>query len=134
MIEAARSGADIFGSAAQSFLPRVLHPAHVGNPALVSILTDMAHVVGREGLIRQQFTALHRPDSLNTLEQVHVPALVLCGSEDQVAPVTLTQEMAQKLQNAELVVLPDSGHMVTLEQPNGTLAAVEQWLQRSSQF
>ena len=134
MIEAARSGADNFEGAARSFLPRVLHPNHLGDPALVSVLTEMARSVGKEGFIRQQLTALHRPDSLNTLEEVHVPALILCGSEDQIAPVTLSQEMAQKLQNVELVVLPDCGHMVTLEQPSGTVVAIKQWLQRSTQL
>jgi pimeloyl-ACP methyl ester carboxylesterase len=62
---------------------------------------------------------------------VHVPALVLCGAEDQIAPATLSKEMAQTIQDVELVILPDCGHMVTLEQPGGTVAAMRHWLQRS---
>ena len=35
------------------------------------------------------------------------------------------------MKEAELVILSECGHMVTLEQPGGTLAAVKRWLQRS---
>lgn len=131
MIDAARSGSNNFASAAQSFLPRVLHPNHLGEAAITSVLTDMARAVGSDGFIRQQLTAIRRPDSLSTLKQAHIPALVLCGAEDQIAPAALSQEMAQKIQDVELVILPDCGHMVTLEQPGGTVAAMRHWLQRS---
>jgi len=131
MIDAARSGSNNFASAAQSFLPRVLHPNHLGEAAITSVLTDMARSVGSDGFIRQQLTAIHRPDSLSTLEQVHVPALVLCGAEDQIAPATLSKEMAQTIQDVELVILPDCGHMVTLEQSGGTVVAMRHWLQCS---
>jgi pimeloyl-ACP methyl ester carboxylesterase len=124
MIDAARSGGDNFASAAQSFLPRVLHPEHLGDAAISSVLVDMARTVGSEGFVLQQLTAMNRPDSLVTLEQVHVPTLILCGLEDQIAPATLSQEMARKIKDVELVILPTCGHMVTLEQPCGTLAAM----------
>ena len=88
----------------------------------------MAGAVGNDGFVRQQFTAMNRPDSLSTLEQVHVPALVLCGAEDEIAPSTLSKEIARKIQDFELVILPDCEHMVTLEQPDRTVMAMRHWL------
>ena len=105
MIEVTRSSSDAFENAARSFLPRVLHPEHLNNVAIVSILTDMARSVGSDGFVRQQITAMHRPDSLSTLQNVHVPALVLCGAEDQICPPSLSQEMSQQMKEAELVIL-----------------------------
>ncbi|MCB2026281.1 MAG: alpha/beta hydrolase, partial [Ottowia sp.] len=58
------------------------------------------------------------------------PALVVCGREDQVTPLTLSQEMASLLPDAELVVVDEAGHMSILEQPDTVVAAVLRWLER----
>ncbi|MBU2408041.1 MAG: alpha/beta hydrolase [Gammaproteobacteria bacterium] len=92
------------------------------------MLADMARAVGGDGFARQQQAAMNRADQRGLLEELRVPALVLCGREDQVTPVALSKEMAGLLPDAELVIVERSGHMATLEQPEAVVEAVVRWL------
>lgn len=131
MISSLDSGKASFGQVAGGFAPRLLHASHAGDPALLELLADMARSVGREGFVRQQTAAMHRADSRDVLRTLHVPALVLCGREDQVTPPALSEEMASLLPGeVELAVLPQSGHMSTLEQPAAVVAAFMRWVDR----
>ncbi|GGW43950.1 alpha/beta fold hydrolase [Streptomyces xantholiticus] len=45
------------------------------------------------------------------------PVLVLAGDKDLVTPSTHSEAIADVLRNAELVIVPDGGHLVMLEHP-----------------
>jgi pimeloyl-ACP methyl ester carboxylesterase len=130
MVQAMGSGTATLGQIAAGFAPRVLHPSRLQDKELLSLLADMAASVGSEGFARQQQAALDRVDRRAMLEDLPVPALVLCGREDQVTPLALSEEAASLLPAAELVVVESSGHMTTLEQPGTVGAAVLRWLHR----
>jgi pimeloyl-ACP methyl ester carboxylesterase len=51
--------------------------------------------------------------ALSVLENVEL--LVLVGATDRLTPVEQSEEIVRRLPSAEFVVIPDSGHMVTLE-------------------
>ncbi|HEU4676569.1 MAG TPA: alpha/beta hydrolase [Motilibacteraceae bacterium] len=51
-----------------------------------------------------------------------VPVLVLVGDEDLLTPAEHSRQIAAALPHAELVVVPDAGHLVLLEHP-GTVNA-----------
>ena len=97
---------------------------------LLRLLADMARAVGSEGFAKQQQAAMDRPDNRALLTELRVPALVLCGREDQVTPLALSEEMANLLPEAELVIVESAGHMTTLEQPEAVKTAVAAWLRR----
>ncbi|GAA1069476.1 alpha/beta hydrolase [Kitasatospora arboriphila] len=46
-----------------------------------------------------------------------VPVLVLAGTEDLLTPPAHSEEIARALPGAELVVLPETGHLLMLERP-----------------
>jgi len=48
----------------------------------------------------------------------HVPVLVVAGAKDLLTPVSHSRRMAAAVPGAELVVMPDSGHMTMLERPS----------------
>jgi pimeloyl-ACP methyl ester carboxylesterase len=73
---------------------------------------------------------MDRADSRDLLAGLQVPALVLCGRQDQVTPLALSEEMTSLLSGSELVTVEESGHMTTLEQPGAVVAAVLRWLER----
>ena len=63
------------------------------------------------------------------LGEIECPVLVLVGEHD--AKFTgLGRRLADALPDAELVVVPDAGHSVHLEQPEATAAALATWLER----
>jgi pimeloyl-ACP methyl ester carboxylesterase len=65
-----------------------------------------------------------RPDSFDTLRAADVPALVVVGEEDGLAPVGDAEAMADVLPQARLHVLPDAGHLAALETPSAFAQAV----------
>jgi proline-specific peptidase len=52
-------------------------------------------------------------DRLNT---IHVPTLIIVGDHDECAP-SLSREMHEKIAGSQLAILPDSGHMNFIDQP-----------------
>ena len=71
---------------------------------------------------------LGRPESLADLAAVRVPTLVLCGAGDAVTPLADHEAIAARVAGARLVVVPDSGHLSTIEQPAAVTAALSTWL------
>jgi len=129
MIDALGAGSASLAQLTGTFAARILHPAHAADPKLLELLRDMARAVGTEGFVRQQKAAMNRNDAREVLGDLHCPALVLCGREDQTTPPALSEEMAQLLRgDVELVLVPESGHMSTLEQPAAVAEAFGRWI------
>jgi len=63
------------------------------------------------------FTACNAFDVRERLAEIALPALVVCGSEDRLAPPKYSHYLAEHLLDASLVEIPQAGHMVMLEQP-----------------
>jgi 3-oxoadipate enol-lactonase len=64
------------------------------------------------------------------VERIGVPALVVHGEEDQIVTVANGRSLAERLPNAELVVLPGRGHVPMLEEPREFSALVCDFLDR----
>lgn len=71
-----------------------------------------------------------RPDSLETLAAVTVPAAVIVGEADALSPIADAQLMADLIPDAELTVIPAVGHLSSLEAPETFNAAVRALLRR----
>lgn len=51
------------------------------------------------------------------LGSIRVPTLVLCGQEDVVTPVELSQHISSEISGSALGIIPNSGHLSYVEQP-----------------
>ncbi|GHA66223.1 alpha/beta fold hydrolase [Streptomyces termitum] len=60
-----------------------------------------------------------------------LPGLALAGDQDLVTPVSHTEAIAAELPGAELVVVPEAGHLVMLERPGTVDAALWRLLVRA---
>ena len=112
-----------------AFLPRVVHPLHAQDRSLVELLRSMGDAVGKAGFARQQQAAMTRTDSRSLLRTIHCPTLIVCGREDQITPLALSEEMADLVDGAKLVVIEQCGHMSPLEQPDAVTKALREWLE-----
>ncbi len=83
---------------------------------------------GPEAFVRQQNAIMSRPDSRPLLASIRCPTVVMVGDGDAATPPELNQEIAAGIPGAKLAIVPDSGHLTTLEQPDAVNAALSEWL------
>lgn len=63
-------------------------------------------------------------DGPQAAAKVRCPALVIAGVADRMTPARHAAKLAEAIKGAQLVVLPDCGHMMMIEQPDATLNAL----------
>lgn len=61
----------------------------------------------------------NRPDSVPMLPTVEVPVLAIAGEEDELTPPEVMERMVNKMPHARLEVIPGSGHLSAVEDPEG---------------
>ena len=66
------------------------------------------------------------------LSQIKVPVLVIHGDEDRILPAINGRLVAGQIPNAEFVLIPHAGHMITTDQPELSLRVVKQFLERAA--
>lgn len=66
---------------------------------------------------------------VDRLHTIKVPTLIICGDHDESDPV-MSKEMHAKIAGSELVVLPNSGHMTFVDQPEMFLKAVSEFVNK----
>jgi pimeloyl-ACP methyl ester carboxylesterase len=88
----------------------------------------MAVDTGLAAFKRQQAAIIARPDNRSFLPGIRVPTLVLVGREDALTPVELAREIADGIPGARLKIIPDCGHISTLERPAAVNRALRAWL------
>ncbi len=108
--------------------PRFLHRDRRDDDALNRTIRDMAADTGVDGFVRQQKAIMGRPDSRPLLSSIHCPALVLVGEGDELTTPELAKEIAAGISGSRLVVVPDCGHLSTIEKPEPVNAALAEWL------
>lgn len=112
----------------ETLTPKFLHRNHAKDEGLKKIVRDMAHDTGPDAFVRQQKAIMTRQDSRPLLSQIGCPTLVLVGDGDELTPPELAREIAADILGSRLVVIPDSGHLSTIEKPDAINAAMSKWL------
>jgi pimeloyl-ACP methyl ester carboxylesterase len=106
----------------------MVHPARLEDEALIGGIVAMIASKSVDLYEAQVQALLTRPDASALLPQIRCPTLVLCGREDSWSPPQRHQEMAALIRGSSLSIVPDCGHMCTLEQPEAVSAALRGWL------
>jgi pimeloyl-ACP methyl ester carboxylesterase len=110
--------------------PRLVHPERQADQDLQDVVLGMMRDTGAGAYIRQQRAIMARVDSRPNLPGIEVPTLVLVGEGDAITPPEIAREMAEMIEWASLVVVPESGHLSTLEQPERVTQALRLWLNK----
>jgi len=97
---------------------------------LVDEVMTMCGEIGVEIYKRQEELAAIRADRRPDLPKIRCPTIVVCGRDDTATPLFLSEEMAAAVPGAELIVVEQCGHLVTMEKPGETNAILKRWLSR----
>ena len=116
---------------AAEWVQGMIHPDRNNDSALVTAIIDMFERKTAKIFEAQIRALLNRPDAGPLLDHIGVPTLILCGREDAWSPPSVHQEMAARIPQSELAIVPQSGHMVTMERPNDVSEAMLRWLRRN---
>jgi len=103
--------------AIESLKPVYLAASRRDDEALLGEILDMALDQGADVFERQSLALKNRVDSVAILNAIDCPTLVLCGAEDALCPPRIHEFMADQIPGATLTVIPDCGHMATMERP-----------------
>jgi pimeloyl-ACP methyl ester carboxylesterase len=72
-------------------------------------------------------------DAFDLMEQVKgisLPTLLVYGSEDRLTPPKYAEYLHRQIKGSQLVRIPEAGHMVMLEQPDGVSREIEAFVER----
>lgn len=128
-VEQAGSSAKI----AESMLPKLLaKTTRDRRPDVVAkVQAIMERTVSRAvaGALRGMAA---RPDRSGALAQIAAPTLILAGAEDELIPLDESRKMAEALPDAQLVEIPEAGHLPSLENSGATDEALMRFLESLS--
>jgi pimeloyl-ACP methyl ester carboxylesterase len=69
-------------------------------------------------------------DCTDSLGEIDVPTLVICGTKDMLTPVDVAEGLVQRIPDSELVLIEGGTHYVAVEFPEQVNAHLERFLSR----
>ncbi len=97
----------------------------------ISLLEEIAADVRPESL-RKAVSVMAEADQRDLLPRIEVPTLLIWGELDARSPLSVARQFEQSVPDTELVVIPECGHVSTLEQPEAVNAAVRDFCRAHS--
>ncbi|MBU0555854.1 MAG: alpha/beta hydrolase [Alphaproteobacteria bacterium] len=116
-----------------AWLPPMVWEPNRLKPRLMDDLWQMCSDAGLDMFERQIRALLARPEVESLLPQIRCPALVATGAHDAWAPPVQHEAIAAAIPGASYAVIPDSGHMLPVEQPEAMTALLTTWLDHVAQ-
>jgi 3-oxoadipate enol-lactonase len=98
-------------------------------PHIVQRVVALAASAQPEGYL-QAYGALTESNIFSSLAAISIPALVISGANDPIAPASDCERVARALPNAEYHCIQNSGHYVNLEQTNTFNRLLSEFIRR----
>jgi pimeloyl-ACP methyl ester carboxylesterase len=114
--------------AQEQLLALLVHKDRLADQSLVETVLKMGEDTGTAAFKRQQAAIMSRPDNRPILGSIRVPTLVIVGREDALTPVEMSREIASAIPGAQLEIIPECGHLSTIERPDAVNRALRAWL------
>jgi 3-oxoadipate enol-lactonase len=116
-------------AASEAFLPKLLgETTRRARPDLVDAVRAMTLRQSQQGVIDALGGLAARADSRPTLREIVAPTLVVTGAEDVISPPAEAREMHAAIAGSRLAIVPDAGHLSSLESPDAWNAALRAFL------
>jgi len=97
-------------------LPKLLAPDNYENDdKLVAFVREMIDSASVNGITGALEAMKDRPDSTPLLPEIDVPTLIIHGEEDAIVPLAEAEAMCDAIPDAQMVVVPNAGHLPNLE-------------------
>ncbi len=120
----------------KKLLSSLISKKEAASPERVAMLQRPFHVDGATSKVSDWLAVFlaSQPPSLSTQEtnyaSLHMPVLLIWGATDTLTPLDQGRHLAQLLPQAQLVVIPEVGHIPYIEDPAGTNNEVQAFLEQ----
>jgi pimeloyl-ACP methyl ester carboxylesterase len=103
---------------AEKLIPRLLGKTTLETkPDVVERARSLIQSNSSQGIAKACYGLAGRRDSSSLLDQIHLPTLIVAGSEDAIVPRVQSDTMHQRIRSSQLTEVYKSGHLINLEQP-----------------
>jgi pimeloyl-ACP methyl ester carboxylesterase len=113
------------------FVPGCFHPKikERNNEMYEKVLTECKsqNPIGVKGAL---FAMLSRLDTTKALKNISIPSLILVGKKDALTPPKVMKQLADRILESQFVIVPKSGHMTPLENPEFVNKKILQFLRK----
>jgi len=116
-------------AAADALLPKLFSPT--AGEKYPDVIERARAIILRQrtaAIIAALYALRDRPDAQPALASVRVPTLVLVGEHDAVTPPSAAERIAHGIPHAELVLIPNAGHLSNVENPDAFNSAMISFL------
>jgi 4,5:9,10-diseco-3-hydroxy-5,9,17-trioxoandrosta-1(10),2-diene-4-oate hydrolase len=95
---------------------------------------DPAEIAKQEALVGRLRGPNRDADLERRLAGLHVPTLVLFGTEDRLIPAEMGRVYREIMPNCHLILVYDAGHHIDADRPEAFVSVVSDFLDRREQF
>jgi len=81
-------------------------------------------------MLFRMMSELRKHSTVDFLPQIEAPTLVLAGRKDLFTPPSVQEKMAELVPDSEIVWFEEGGHMLPIEEPEGIVSAMRDFLAR----
>ncbi|MBS0529010.1 MAG: alpha/beta hydrolase [Proteobacteria bacterium] len=106
-----------------------LNPGTAPDADLVTRIREMGVRLGGDVFRRQ--SNLVRESDIGRLSEIKCPTLVIAGENDRIRSLDEARELNDRIPNSTLRIVPQSGHMIPMEQPSELAEIVGSWLHKT---
>ena len=113
------------GAIADLQVPRLISEyTHRHHPEVEARVRQLIDEATPQGIAAASRGMARRADSTELLGGITCPTLVIVGEQDALIPPVVTQDYASRIPGAQFAVIPQAGHLSSLEQPEAFLQAI----------
>lgn len=118
-----------FEALVDQWLPPMVADAHRSDPGIYPPMKKMCVDMGQDVFDAQIRALVGRPEVEELLPRIACPTLVMTGELDAWAGPEQHEDIAARIPNSELVIVPGAGHMIQVEAPEAVNDAISRWLE-----
>lgn len=112
----------------EALWPLLVHESRLNDEAIRAVVKEMHQETGSEVYINQQTAIMGRADARPLLAELKMETLIVVGDSDQLTPPAAAEEMHELIAGSRLDIIPNCGHMSTLERPDRVTKLLVEWL------
>jgi pimeloyl-ACP methyl ester carboxylesterase len=79
-------------------------------------------------VLLNDFLCCDKFDIMDKVQNIELPTMVLCGTEDVMTPVKYARYLADRVAGSTTVIIDGGTHMVFIEKPKEVNQAIEKFL------